>query len=191
MEYFKGHPKMDLEHGPVVDWVESQYLKLYNRKPRDVWRTIRHLYQKGMLIKVKKGIYKYDPEYIHNGMMGDFSLDVKKRIFERDNYRCVVCGLGVKDGVEICADHIIPRDRGGTNTLENGQTLCSRHNLIKKNYSQTEAGKKYFIKLYKKALKMDDEKMLNFCKDVFDTYNRHKINSHIPRPNNKKESEYL
>lgn len=24
MEYFKAHPKQDLEHGPVVDWVEEQ-----------------------------------------------------------------------------------------------------------------------------------------------------------------------
>lgn len=184
MEYFKKHPKIGLKHGPVVDWVEEQYLKLYNKKPRDTWRAVRKLHQEGKLIKVQKGIYKYDPDYVHRLKLYDFPSDIKKKIFERDKYRCVICGLGTKDGVEVCADHIIPRDRGGNNTLENGQTLCSRHNLIKKNYSQTEAGKRYFIKLYKKALKMNDKKMLKFCKDVFDVYNRHKINSHIPRPNN-------
>lgn len=49
------HPNEELEHGPVVDWVEKQYIKLYNRKPRDIWRGIRRLYQEGILIKVKKG----------------------------------------------------------------------------------------------------------------------------------------
>ena len=34
-EYFKKHPNQDLQHGPVVDWVEEKYVKLYGRKPRD------------------------------------------------------------------------------------------------------------------------------------------------------------
>jgi len=185
MEYFKAHPKQDLEHAPVVDWVEEQYVKLTGKKPRDTWRAIRKLHQEGKLIKVKKGIYKYDPDYVHSEELFDFPYDVKEAIFRRDNYRCVVCGLGIKDGVEICADHIVPKDKGGTNTAENGQTLCTQHNLIKKNYSQTEAGKRYFIKIYEQAIKNDDIKMINFCKQIFDAYNKHKINKHIPRPNKK------
>ena len=118
----------------------------------------------------------------------DFPPDVKKKIFRRDKYQCVICGLGRKDSVEICADHIVPLDRGGTNTLDNGQTLCSQHNLMKKNYSQTEAGKRYFIKMYKAALKIGDKKMIKFCQDVFDAYNMHKINTHISRPNAKRKT---
>jgi len=26
MEYFKKHPKENLSHGPVVDWVENEYI---------------------------------------------------------------------------------------------------------------------------------------------------------------------
>jgi len=186
MEYFKAHPKQDLEHAPVVDWVEEQYLKLYRKKPRDTWRAIRKLHQEGKLIKVRKGIYRYDPDYVHVEELFDFPEDVKEEIFRRDNYRCVVCGLGRKDGVEICADHILPKDRGGTNTIENGQTLCTQHNLIKKNYSQTEAGKRYFIKMYEQALEKNDTTIINFCRQVFDVYNKHGINKHIPRPNKNK-----
>ena len=93
MEYFKKHQKQDLQHGPVVDWVEERYKKLYRKKPRDTWRQIRKLHQ---------------------------------------------------------------------------------------------AGKKYFIKIYKQAVKINDEKMIKFCKSVFDTYNNYKINGHIPRPNGKR-----
>ncbi len=141
LKHFKTHPKQDLRHGPVVDWVEGKYLKLYQKKPRDTWRAIRMLHQQGVLIKVSKGVYRYDPNVVTEPELFDFSAEVKEQIFKRDEYRCVVCGRGRKDGTEICADHRTPKDKAGSNSLENGQTLCTQHNLIKKNYSQTEAGR--------------------------------------------------
>lgn len=183
LEYFKKYPNCDLKHGPVVDWVEARYLKLYGKKPRDIWRQIRKFHQKGILIKVKKGIYRYDPALVKKVGVFEFSPEQKEAIFKRDNFRCVVCGRGIEDGVELCVDHIKPKDRGGTNTIENGQTLCMEHNLMKKNYSQTEAGKRYFIKLYEKAVAIGDHRMINFCKQIFDVYDEKNINSHIPRPN--------
>ena len=183
MDYFQMKPMKDLKHRPVVDWVEERYEKIYGKKPSDIWRQIRRLYQEGKLIKVKKGIYRYDPDYIKEIELLDFSPVVKESIFKRDNYRCVVCNRGRDDGVEICADHRRSKDKVGTNTVENGQTLCTEHNLMKKNYSQTEGGKKYFIKIYEQAISNNDVKMINFCKCVFECYDKHKINSHIPRPN--------
>lgn len=187
LEYFKMHPYEDLRHGPVVDWVEKAYIKAGGSKPRDPWRDIRTLHQEGKLIKVSKGVYKYDPSYIQEVELFDFPPKVKEEIFKKDNYQCVVCGRGKKDGVEICADHIKPKDLGGTNTVDNGQTLCTEHNLLKKNYSQTETGKRYFIKTYEKAVAIGDEKMVKFCKEVFDVYDKHGINGHIPRPNGGKK----
>ena len=186
LEYFKMHPNEDLTHGPVVDWVEKENIKLGGTKPRDPWRDIRKLHQEGILIKVGKGIYRYDPSYIHKVELFDFPPEVKEAIFKRDNYKCVVCGRGRKDGVEICADHILPKDKGGSNTIKNGQTLCTEHNLIKKNLSQTEAGKKFIIKMYENAIAADDQKMIRFCKELFDVYDKEGINGHIPRPNHKR-----
>lgn len=182
LEYFKRYPKQNLQHGPVVDWVEEQYLKLYNRKPRDIWRSIRRLHQEGILIKVKKGIYRFDPDFILDKELYEFPLKIKKAIFKRDGYKCVVCGRGKEDGVEIHADHKIPLDKGGTNTLENGQTLCSEHNFLKKNYSQTEFGKRFLIKLYKQAVENNDKRMIKFCQEIFDVYDKYNINGHIKRP---------
>lgn len=185
LEYFQAHPGQELSHGPVVDWVTKEWLKCHNEPPRDPWRTIRKLHQDGILIKVKKGVYKYDPNLVHNGDYSslDFPPNVKEEIFKRDNYKCIVCGRGKEDGIEICADHKIPRDMGGTNDLENGQTLCMEHNLIKKNYSRTESGKRYFIRFYEDVLAKNDHKMINFCKEVFDVYDKYGINGHIKRPN--------
>ncbi len=95
--------------------------------------------------------------------------------------RCVVCGRGREDGIEIHADHKIPLDRGGTNTVENGQTLCSEHNLLKKNYSQTEFGKRFMLRLYEEALEKGDELMANFCREILDVYDKYNINWHIKR----------
>ena len=185
MEYFRMHAKKDLEHGPVVDWVEEQYLKLYGRKPRDTWRGIRRLHQEGILIKVRKGVYRYDPDIIQHKQLYEFSPEVKEAILKRDGCRCVVCGRGREDGIEIHADHKIPLDRGGTNTVDNGQTLCSEHNFLKKNYSQIEFGKRFLIRLYNDAIEKDDKRMVKFCKEIFDIYEKYGINSHIRRPNNR------
>jgi len=185
LEYFKMHPNEDLEHGPVVDWVETEYIKSGGTKPRDPWRAIRKLHQEGKLIKVSKGVYRYDPSHVQEVELFDFPPEVKEAIFKKDNYKCVVCGRGREDRVEICADHKLPKDKGGGNTVENGQTLCTEHNLLKKNYSQTEAGKRYFIKIYEDAVNISDKRTVEFCKQVFDAYNKHKINTHISRPDRK------
>lgn len=182
LAYFSDRPGQDVKQGDVAVWVQKKYEEEHGRPCLDPWREVRRLYQEGVLIKVRKGIYRYEPERARSHQLPDFPPSVKEAIFQRDGYRCVVCNRGPKEGVEIHADHIVPIDRGGTNAVENGQTLCSEHNLLKKNYSQTEAGKRFFIRLYKQAIARHDERMIKFCKQIFDVYDMHKVNSHIPRP---------
>jgi len=43
-----------------------------------------------------------------------------------------VCERGTKEGGELVVDHIKPKDKGRTNDINNGQTLCRGHNLMKK-----------------------------------------------------------
>ena len=182
IDFFTNHPNIEFEHAPVVDWVTEQRIAMGYNPPRDVWRMVRQLHQDGKLVKVRKGVYKYDPNYEHKAVLFEFSPRDREIIFERDDYRCVVCGRGPKDGVTLAADHIKPKDKGGMNTIENGQTLCYEHNLRKSNYSQTEAGKRYFIRMYETALENQDEKMIEFCQAVFDVYDDHNMNGHIERP---------
>ena len=103
----------------------------------------------------------------------------KHKILKKDNYKCVICGRGKKDGVELHVDHIIPKDKGGKATIENGQTLCSQHNFLKKNLNQTETAKKMFIHLYE-LTKVKGEKELNeFATDILKVFEKHGINGHI------------
>lgn len=179
IKYFKAHPKEDMPHGPVVDWVESKYKRLYSKKPRDTWRSIRNLHETGFLIKVKKGIYCYDPDAVKQRELEDFAPEQKEAILKRDGYKCVICGRGKREGVELQVDHIKPKYLGGKSTIENGQTLCAQHNFIKKTLKQTETGKKMFIRLYELAKKENDKELLKFCADILETYEKHNINSHI------------
>lgn len=179
MEYFESHPYQDLQHGPVVDWVEEQYVKLYRKKPRDTWRAIRYLHERGLLIKVSKGIYRYEPDKIQLNEPNDFTEEQKNAIMQRDGYKCVICGRGLQDGVELHVDHIRPRYLGGQSVIENGQTLCAQHNFMKKTLRQTETGKKMFIRLYELAKKEGNEELVKFCSEILEIYERHNINSHI------------
>ncbi|TAL47088.1 HNH endonuclease [archaeon] len=179
MKYFKKNPKRAIKHPEIVDWVVAEYKKLTGRVFRDPDRAIRKLSQSGQLIKISKGVYMYDPSFIKNNELENFTEAQKEMIFKRDNYRCVVCGKGRMDGVEIQADHIRPKDLGGKATIENGQTLCAQHNFLKKNYKQTETGKKMFIRLYDLAKASNDEKLLKFCKEVLEVYEKNGINGHI------------
>ncbi len=179
MQYFIEHPDQDIKHPEVVDWVTEKYKELTGEVFRDPDRGIRKLSQEGFLQKIGKGIYRYDPANVINRTLEDFTAAQKKNILERDGYRCVICGRGREDGVELHVDHIKPKDLGGKAVIENGQTLCAQHNFLKKNFKQTETGKKMFIRLYELAKSMNDTKILAFCEDILAVYDKHNINGHI------------
>ena len=181
MEFFMNRPNAEFKPAPIDEWVTEQREK-EGLPAEDVRRAVRNLASKGRLVKPRRGIFKYVPDEDKEKEFQDFTPAAKRAIHERDNYRCVVCGLGEKDGVGIAVDHKIPRENDGTNEIENGQTLCTRHNNLKKTYSQTEAGKRFFIETYNTAVANNDQKMIAFCQSVFDAYDEHYVNGHIPRP---------
>lgn len=54
----------------------------------------------------------------------------RRRIFERDGYRCAGCG-GVFPAKKLTLDHIVPAAKGGSNRIENLQTMCRPCNQTK------------------------------------------------------------
>lgn len=179
LSYFKKNVGRNIKHPEIVDWATNEFKKKTGGVFRDPDRGIRRLHQDGYLIKVAKGVYKYDPSLLKKRKLEDFTPEVKEQIFKRDGYKCVICGRGLKDGVEIHADHIKPKDFGGKATLENGQTLCAQHNFLKKNLKQTEAGKKYFIRLYGLAKKEKNKQLIDFCSQILEVFERNNVNGHI------------
>lgn len=61
---------------------------------------------------------------------------LRHEVFKRDNYTCVECGARKEDGATLHIDHKIPVSKGGTDELDNLQTLCSDCNLNKSDVIQ-------------------------------------------------------
>lgn len=179
LQYYKSRPRQAVPHAEAVDWATDEWRKLTGTIFRDPDRAVRKMAQQGVLIKVRKGIYMYDPDHKLRADLYDFTTQQKNEILARDNHRCVVCGRGVKEGVDLHVDHIRPKDSGGKNTIENGQTLCGQHNFIKKNYSQTEAGKRFFLKMLDQAKAADDQHMIEFCNKVLELYETYGYDTQI------------
>ncbi|WP_055077122.1 HNH endonuclease [Pseudanabaena sp. 'Roaring Creek'] len=178
-EYFEMNPDVEISTKDAVDWVISTYRERTGKIFRDPDRGIRSLYQKGFLQKIAKGVYKYDPKYAINKRQEDFTSAQKNEILKRDGYKCVICGLGRENGAELHVDHIKPKDIGGLATIENGQTLCSQHNFLKKNLKQTETGKKMFIRLYELSKREENQELQAFCLEILQTFENFNINGHI------------
>ena len=61
------------------------------------------------------------------GLGSNINKMYKQYIYERDNYCCLKC----KTTENLSVDHIVPRSKGGTNSIHNLQTLCSQCNCDK------------------------------------------------------------
>ena len=159
----------------VSDWVIEQYSRAKGKIPKDVGRDVRKLGGQGFIQKLGRNKYKYVPEQEQDDRPLEFSESVKRAIIRRDGYKCVFCGIGESDGVTLCVDQIRPKSLIGSNSVDNGQTLCYEHNILKKNYSQYDAGKRFFQNMNDVAKREGDDKMLKFCEEIFMVYEKYKI----------------
>ena len=66
------------------------------------------------------------------------SAKLRARVFARDEYRCVKCGVQTP----LTVDHVIPRSAGGSNRFENMQTLCEPCNHDKDDNIEPPKSKK-------------------------------------------------
>lgn len=53
-------------------------------------------------------------------------------VLNRDGFRCAYCGAtAYEDGAKLHVDHVVPRSKGGRDTVANLITACARCNLEK------------------------------------------------------------
>ena len=144
-EWFIKRPNRDISHEESKSGIENEYFKITKRRFEDVDRSIRKLAQIGFLIKIKKGWYRYDPKLASIRTLEDFSASDKKQILERDGYKCVICGKGKKDGIDLQVDHIKPKD-----------LYYNMLSAIKTKYAVVK--QKYENDIYQKLVSSDQEK---------------------------------
>ena len=176
-EYYLDRPDQDVHHNDVVPWIEGMCHKRLGTDCKDPDRAIRKLHDMGLLIKVSKGTYRFEPNAIQAHVLDDFDEAMKDEVKLRDNYRCVVCGLGESDGVEIQVDHITPRSKNGKVDLNNAQTLCGSHNYRKNKLTQLELGDRMFRRLKRNAKATraehpEADRIVEFCDEVLKVYEK-------------------
>ena len=68
---------------------------------------------------------------------GYISGSLRYEVFKRAKFRCELCGISAEDkALEV--DHIIPRNKGGTDDLSNLQALCYSCNASKRDRDDTD-----------------------------------------------------
>lgn len=78
-------------------------------------------------------IYEFDLTFneIKINKRKPFSLDIRKRCYEKSNGCCAYCGKELGNSFEI--DHIIPLSKGGNNSESNLVAACQSCNRLKHN----------------------------------------------------------
>jgi len=110
------------------------------------------LYRKVYNFHVDQTLYKTNKSVTleKQGIELSFTIDDVKKLFKAQGGRCALTNkkLVLKNTTEWQLDHMIPRTRGGDNSISNCQILSKEANAAKWNMTNSE-----FIKLCKKVIK--------------------------------------
>jgi diadenosine tetraphosphate (Ap4A) HIT family hydrolase/5-methylcytosine-specific restriction endonuclease McrA len=68
---------------------------------------------------------------------GDIPGTLKYEVLKRAKFRCELCGISAEEKA-LEADHIIPRNKGGSDDISNLQALCYSCNAMKRDRDDTD-----------------------------------------------------
>jgi len=117
------------ENTPIVrGWGQDGKLHEY-KIPQQVWPGGAEYYVMGLIYDLENIKRDFNRKYeIKHNIRPKISSTLRKRILERDKYRCVNCH-SFKD---LAIDHIKAFSEGGTNDIGNLRTLCKKCNSAKR-----------------------------------------------------------
>ncbi len=129
MAYFKQRPKQALAYDDWTDELAREYKSLTGNTARHFRSIVRRLSGEGKLLKVKNGVYMYDPDSSPAPQLPKFTAAQKRQIKERDKYQCVFCGMGRREGFNLYVGFLFSDKPNRASDISNGATFCSRHRI--------------------------------------------------------------
>lgn len=182
LDFFKKNPNKLLKLEDIDEGIKKDYLEDTGSTKIYTNRDVRSLYAQGYdkklngyLDRPKKGYYIFKQGKKPTIFKSPFPEKVKIEIKKRDKYKCQMCGMKETPDNILAIDHVIPEDKSGKGVKENGITLCTKCNNIKKNHDLTTFGKKFFKKHLKISKSSGDKETSKFIKEilkVFDEFDK-------------------
>ncbi len=111
---------------------------------------------------------------------------INKKVYESCNYTCQLCGEGrYKEEDEYApghgvwsvslnkleVDHIVPRSKGGKDSIENLQILCKRCNVFKKDKTWEQAKALYEEKVRNEEIRAKRDKSTKAARELLEIIN--------------------
>jgi len=167
LEWFKESPRRKFTNEEIKELLPKAYLIKTGKKLQDPTRSARELAEAGRIQKqpaVKARHYWYDPQL--EVLPEEFDDEEKRKILERDNFRCVVCGKGVVDGAKVTVGYAMSTRRGGKLNTENGRTLCPLHRWTLETAQVSDEAQRNWRKLRKKLPEVGAPQAQNFWNEL-------------------------
>ena len=174
MAHFKKHPRQALALDDWTDDLARQYKAQTGYTARHFRSVARRLYGDGRLERVGRGVYKYDPDVIPKPRFSGFTAKQKRAIRQRDEYRCVVCGLGSAHGVRLYVDFLDPNLPDRAADIVNGAIFCLRHSPGKKNLTLLEMIMMDLDTLSEQVKNAESSRKLGFYEEIVEICEKYK-----------------
>lgn len=126
----KNNPPSQSAWGPDRKWLLDQWKKLLESLIKDglvTWKEVTSLVL-GQLNPSQVGTSLASNKRVQKFYKPKKTWQAVRQWFYKQNGKCRECGTRL----DLQADHIIPKEKGGDDRLNNFQLLCRRCNVIKR-----------------------------------------------------------
>ena len=131
LKWFASNPDKNISHVESNPRIERAWMDFTGSRMEDPDRAIRRLAAQGDLVKVSKGVYRFDSKLAENPTTEDFTDFTRQAVLERDGFECLACGANADNFLDLHVVHKVPIVSGGASVLSNGLTLCSFHKVAR------------------------------------------------------------
>lgn len=130
-QWFIDRPDRDISSSEAKASIESIWFEQYGTRIEDSDRPIRRLAEKGILRKVKKGVYRLDSRAEEVQRNPGFSRIVTNSIFARDNFCCVECVSDDSVSNQTLFVSVARQSKGSASFgVLDGVTHCGKHHIL-------------------------------------------------------------
>lgn len=113
---------------PDDDKLLARYVRMTPAQWARIKATVRAFFRVDAGAIFSEEMSDWTRRYMQESSRPAIPMDVRRRVWERDDGRCSYCGTG---DVAMHLDHVFPWSRGGRHTVENLVVSCMACNLSK------------------------------------------------------------